>query len=386
MQKLRTLTIAMIAAGSVFGLQSAMAAADQPKPGDDSGVAAAVAQVKNQLQRNLAYRNAQNYQADQDLANTLINTTTTNNSSATNTAAQNTILQSSQAFNKQVMNANSYTLDKNKKPVFVQNVDSPATSLQQYADLPAGSTFGVDPNYSYMDLINSETPYNPLNTKIATTTADTCIYGLAGQSADAKMAPLFTAGLMPGVTPIKCAYNPALTQAINYIHMLAGYNSKISSDYSGNEAKLKGLSPDNMTKYKNLVKNTVTARSAGEDALYDVMQGNIAVNGHPSVNNANRTRYTARANSTKWQQDIAQDSQATVQRQQAYMTAEVEKELSELIDLQRKQYALSAINEMQIANLANEMKQQQLLGNLGSAGGQQQAKNQYSSNDKNNNN
>jgi ABC-type transporter Mla maintaining outer membrane lipid asymmetry ATPase subunit MlaF len=133
------------------------------------------------------------------------------------------------------------------------------------------------------------------------------------------------------------------------------------------------MSQPNMDQYKDMVKNTITARSAGEDALYDVMQGNIAVNGHDSVNAANRKRYSSRANSTVWQQHIASDSTATVLRQQAYMMAEMEKELSQLIDLQRKQYALSAINEMQMANLVMQMKDQSISGKMQAADAQQSA-------------
>jgi hypothetical protein len=374
MHKLKLLTISMIAAGSMVAMQGMAAPAASGSPAADlsaapSGSDINSAAITQQLQRNLAYTNAQNYQPDNDLGSALVNTQRTLQSDQNAYAAQDKIVNSSSAFSQQVLNANKYeTVNGNQ--VFAQNTDSPSGYLAAYEK--NSSSFGANPNYSYMDLINSDTVYNSANDMAPKIDVNTCIYGLAGQdNSNLNSTPSMTANVNSGSAVIPCLYNPQLTQAINYIHMLAGYGSKMNSDYSGNVSKLKSMNQTDMDNYKDMIQNTVTARSAGEDALYDVMQGNIAVNGHSSVNAANSKRYSYRANSTDWQQHIASDSTATVLRQQAYMMAEIEKELSQLIDLQRKQYALSAINEMQMANLAMQMKSQSITGKMQAAGATQ---------------
>ena len=363
MHNLRLVTISILAAGTLMvSLPSFAANTDNgngsannpPSSGSDS---AAINALATKFDKNLAYWNSQMYQPDPKLADSLVYLQQQDQSNAKLDGIRDYIVNSSKQFNNQVVNANQYTLDSKNKKQFAMSIVSPSDALKTYAQsvkLDPSLVGGTD--YSYKDMINGTTNAGPQYEHTVKTDVNTCLYGLAGQVQNVPMQASMIASAMPGTAKVLCKYNSKLTQAINYVHNLAGYGVKLNGDYSGNQDKLSSLSADNMKKYSNAVKNIVMARSAGEDALYDVMQGGVSTDGSKSINELSQDHYKSRANDPNWHTQIASGSTATAIREQTYMMADIEKELATLIQLQKDRYALEAINEIQLSNLALESK------------------------------
>lgn len=373
MHKFRLLTISMVAAGAIIATSMASAAVQKDAPttkdiGND--IAAAGATIGNDITTMgssvVGYLNKQMYQMDNNLSSVMTSVEQTLLATQNASASRQIILNSSEKFNKTVLAANSWT-----KGTPVNTVPaSPSGSLASYNNAVDTGKLGVAP-YSYMQLMNTDINISPETLSIDPTSKNTpmnmdlCRYGYAGtdNSKLDSMPPSYLAA-MSATLPVKCQYSPQLTQAINYIHMLAGYGTPMLSGYSGMGSKIKGMDQASRSDYKTDVKSLITARSVGEDALFDLMQGRTVVGSAKSIVETNNERYASQADDPQWHMNVAHSSSATVARQQTYQLADIKKELGTLITLQRKQLALSATNEMLMSNLVYQGKLQGLTAKM----------------------
>ena len=144
---------------------------------------------------------------------------------------------------------------------------------------------------------------------------------------------------------ISCHYSPELSNAVSFINHVAYNTVPFVQGISGNDSQI-NTTLQNSPEYTALIKNAIASRNVGIHALYSILQSNLGGAAKLSQKNSE-----ARATSPEWHAQMQTAPVSALLREQTFMMADIEKQLSTLIQLQRQQLAVQAANEIQNANL-----------------------------------
>lgn len=218
---------------------------------------------------------------------------------------------------------------------------SPANSIKTYMPDSDKNTLGSDLLPS--TLFNNISLNTNTSKKLSPLMCSNAYFGGRSQDVLGGYNPTLSDSSSQGA--ISCHYSPELSNAVSFINHVSYNTVPFVDGVSGNNSEVK-TALQNSPNYNTIVKNAIASRNVGIHALYDILQSNLGGAAKLSQKNSE-----ARAKSTKWHAQMQSATVSALLREQTFMMADIQKQLSTLIQLQRQQLAVQAANEIQNANL-----------------------------------